>query len=140
MKLTKPSSDTLALLALRVGLAIVFLYAVIDGALHPADWTGYFPSFLTTHISAEVLLKIFELVELVVAVLLIAGLYVRYVALLSTLMLLGIVVTNFHLLPISFRDIGLALASLALFFATPKPEKDKALSGRPTTPTKPVAK
>jgi uncharacterized membrane protein YphA (DoxX/SURF4 family) len=101
-------------LLLRLGLATVFLYAAISGTLNPKEWVGYLPSLLTDHIQAELLLKFFSVYELALAVLLLSGLYVRYVGLLCALTLIGIVVSNVGLFAISFRDIGLACAALAL--------------------------
>jgi uncharacterized membrane protein YphA (DoxX/SURF4 family) len=107
-------SGNLTQLFLRLGLATVFLYAAISGTLNPREWVGYVPSILTDHFDAELLLKFFSVYELALAVLLLSGIYTRYVGLLCTVTLIGIVASNFSLLAISFRDIGLAFAALAL--------------------------
>ncbi len=107
-------------LLLRVGLAIVFLYAAISSTVQPSDWIGYLPSILTDHFSATVLLKVFSVYELLLAAWLLSGVYVRYGALLCAVTLGGIVASNFSLLPISFRDIGLMFAALALAFSDKK--------------------
>jgi len=103
---------------LRIGLAIVFLYAAVSGTLNPKEWVGYLPSIATQHIRAEVLLKFFSVYELTLAGWLLSGLYVRYAALLCAATLAGIVLTNFKLFAISFRDIGLIFAALALAAAS----------------------
>lgn len=99
---------------LRIGLAVVFLYAAVSGTLNPREWIGYLPSFAVEHLPAAQLLKFFSIYELALSVWLLSGFYVRYAALLAAVTLLGIVVTNFSLLAISFRDIGLLFAALAL--------------------------
>jgi uncharacterized membrane protein YphA (DoxX/SURF4 family) len=111
------SGMNLTPLLLRIGLASVFIYAAVSSTLDPREWVGYLPSLATDHIQAETLLKLFSVYELVLAGWLLSGIYVRYAALLCAATLLGITVTNFSLFAISFRDIGLAFAALALAFA-----------------------
>lgn len=107
-------------LLLRLGLATVFLYAAISAFLVPDEWVGYLPQFMRDIVSADILLPMFSMLELTLAVWLLSGLYVKYAALLAAALLAGIVVFNFELFAISFRDIALIFASLALFFT----EKD----------------
>ena len=99
---------------LRVGLAIVFLYAAISSFLSPNDWIGYLPSLLTELFPAKALLTVFSIIELLLTAWLLSGVYTRYAGLFSAAMLGGIIISNFSLLPISFRDIGLLFAALAL--------------------------
>jgi uncharacterized membrane protein YphA (DoxX/SURF4 family) len=101
-------------LLLRIGLATMFLYAAISSFLDPREWIGYLPSMLTSRINAETILHFFSVYELILAAWLLSGVYVRYAALLCAATLAGIVVTNFSLFAISFRDIGLIFAALAL--------------------------
>lgn len=104
----------LAPLFLRIGLATVFLFAAVSSFVSPDDWVGYLPSFVKAIVPATVVLAVFSVIELLLAAWLLSGVYVRFAALLAAVMLLGIVVSNFSLLPISFRDIGLIFAALAL--------------------------
>lgn len=106
--------SNVASLLLRMGLAIVFLFAAISSFLNPSDWIGYLPKFARDIVPATVLLPIFSIVEIVLAAWLLSGVYVRFAALVCVAMLAGIVLANFSLLPISFRDIGLLFAALAL--------------------------
>jgi uncharacterized membrane protein YphA (DoxX/SURF4 family) len=101
-------------LLLRVGLAVIFLYAAISSFTNPNDWVGYLPSFATKAVDAKVLLHVFSVYEMALAIFLLAGVLVRYVALLCAATLLGIVVFNSSLFAITFRDIALAFAALAL--------------------------
>lgn len=101
-------------LLLRLALATVFLYAAIASHVSPKEWIGYFPTMLTDHVSSTLLLRLFSVYELFLAAWLLTGFYVRYAALLAAATLFGIVVSNFHLFIISFRDIGLMLAAVAL--------------------------
>jgi uncharacterized membrane protein YphA (DoxX/SURF4 family) len=104
----------LAPLLLRIGLATVFLYAAISSLANPNDWIGFLPPFLTDMISGYTLLKFFAVYELVLAAWLLSGMYVRYAGLLCAATLAGITLSNFSLFAISFRDIGLMFAALAL--------------------------
>lgn len=99
---------------LRLGLATMFLYAAVSSFLDPREWLGFLPPFLTDLIDGEMLLKIFSVYELLLAAWLLSGVHVRYAALLCAATLAGIVVSNFSLFAISFRDIGLMFAALAL--------------------------
>lgn len=99
---------------LRVGLATMFLYAAISSLVSPRDWVGYLPPLLADHISGFTLVKFFSVYEFALAAWLLSGVYVRYAGLLSAATLGGIVLSNPSLLQISFRDIGLMFAALAL--------------------------
>ncbi len=101
-------------LLLRLGLATVFGYAAVSSFVSPDDWVGYLPQMLTDLVDAKLVLHVFSVYELGLVVWLLSGVYIRYAALLCALTLGGIVVSNFGLFVISFRDIGLALAALAL--------------------------
>lgn len=114
------SRSSLSPLLLRVGLATVFLYAAISSVVYPSDWIGYLPGVLTEHFSATTLLKVFSIYELLLAAWLLSGIYIRCAALLCAATLSGIVVSNFSLFVISFRDIGLMFAALALAFSYKK--------------------
>ena len=103
-----------AQLLLRLGLAAVFLYAAVSSFLSPNDWIGYLPQFVRDILPARALLMVFSVVEVILAVWLLSGVYVRLAGLVAALMLLGIIVSNVSLLPISFRDLGLMFAALAL--------------------------
>ena len=104
----------LPLWLLRIALATMFLYAAISSFLQPSEWLGYLPSFVQAIFDGELVLKLFSVVEIALAAWLLSGVYTRYAALVAGVMLLGITVSNFSLLAISFRDIGLALVAFAL--------------------------
>lgn len=109
-------TDLTAIL-LRVGLAIVLIYAALSSFKNPQDWIGYFPKFARDQISGDTLLHIFSAYELVLALWLLSGKYIKAAALLAALTFSGIVVFNLSLFTITFRDVALIFASLALVFA-----------------------
>jgi len=109
-----PNRSAWPRLLLRFGLAVIFLYAAISGFTNPQDWVGYLPNILTQHIDSEILLHFFSAYELLLAAWLLSGVYVRYAALLCAATLVGIIASNFSLFAITFRDIALVFAALAL--------------------------
>lgn len=116
MQLGSKNFDNVKLAAwlLRLGLAFVFLYAAVSSFQHPLEWVGYLPGFLTKTVDAHTLLKIFSIIEIVLALWLLTAKFTRYAALAAAFMLAGIIVVNPGQLLIAFRDVGLVTAALAL--------------------------
>ena len=104
----------LAKLFLRIGLAFVFLYAAIAAFLSPNNWVGFLPVWLENIAPRETLLTLFSSFEIILAAWLLWGKHLFYAAALSTLTILGIIITSLNLLDITFRDVGLLFAGLAL--------------------------
>ncbi|HUY85059.1 MAG TPA: hypothetical protein VMU97_00925 [Candidatus Dormibacteraeota bacterium] len=120
MKLNTATSDQLASLLLRIGLAAVLLYASVASLVTPSDWVGYLPHFLTAHVSGSLLLHFFSVYEMALAVWLLSGFYVRYAAGLAAATFTGIILTNLGLFIVTFRDITMVFAALALMFIETK--------------------
>lgn len=114
--------------SLRIGIGIMYLYSGFDLILHPKAWTWALP-YWTKQMMGEVMpvetyLQLQGGVEILMALCLLAWFLkqhrlIKYVALLSTLEMAGILMLAF--LPwnpnnflITFRDIGLLGGSLAL--------------------------
>jgi uncharacterized membrane protein YphA (DoxX/SURF4 family) len=110
------NKNKLASLLLRIGLASVLLYASISSFKTPSDWIGYLPHFLTSRFPGHILLGFFSVYEISLAVWLLSGYYIKYAAVLAALTFSGIILTNLSLLPLTFRDITMVFASLALLF------------------------
>lgn len=113
--------------SLRLGLGVMYLYSGFDLMKHPGSWHWALPYWLSQAIQKFVALDTYlrfqGLVEILMALVLLAWFLkpklVFWVALISTLELLGILILAF--IPfkeanflITFRDIGLLGASLAL--------------------------
>lgn len=111
-------------LLLRAGLALMFLYAAISGFVNPEDWVGYLPHLITDNYDGLKVMPLFSVYELILATWLLSGLYVRYAALLVAATLAGIVLSNISLFAITFRDLSLMFAALALA-AMPQEETEK---------------
>lgn len=100
---------------LRWGLAFVFFYAAISSLRDPDSWIGFIPTFLTGIFPAHLMLTLISIYQLALAVWLFIGKKLIWSSALSTITLIGITVFNFDLFIVTFRDVGLAMASLALF-------------------------
>lgn len=107
-----------AIFFLRLGLAFVFLYAAISAFINPDAWTGFLPTFLRAAFPAKTILMIFSVSEVALSLWLFSGRSTRFAAAIAALMLLGIVLTNLKVLDLTFRDVGLFFAALALMTIT----------------------
>ncbi|HEY4964550.1 MAG TPA: DoxX family membrane protein [Candidatus Saccharimonadales bacterium] len=116
LKIKVRGNNKLASLLLRIGLAAVLLYASISSFKTPADWIGYLPHILTTHVSGLLLLHIFSGYEILLALWLLFGFYLKYAAILAAISFSGILLSNLGLLSVTFRDIAMVFTSLALIF------------------------
>lgn len=103
-------------IALRFGLAFVFLYAGIDGLINPSDWIGYLPGFLLNLAFSGTILIAFSIYEIILGLWLISGWRLIYPALLSFVTILGIIFPNISQFSVIFRDVGLLFMTLAFIF------------------------
>lgn len=118
-------------LLLRLGLAIVLAYAAISSFVTPEDWVGYLPEFVTGAVDGEVLLKLFSAFQLGLVVWLLSGRGIELAGLVCAAAFSGIVVANISLLQITFRDIALVFASLALAVLSWQKRTVDAAKGKP---------
>ncbi len=100
---------------LRWGLAFVFFYAAIAGLIKSESWSGYFPQFLQNIPFSKSFSAAFSVYEIILAAFLFWGRRLIWVSLLSAITLAAIVVLNLNVLDITFRDVGLLMAALALY-------------------------
>lgn len=123
-QVTVPSDKSTAtvVIALRLGLATVFLVFGIWKALAPVDWVIFMPNWVAgavagiDSIDALGVLKMMGFVEAVLGLQLLVGFFTKVSAAICTLLLAGIV---FHVGfdQVGIRDLGLLAAALALAFA-----------------------
>lgn len=100
---------------LRFSLAFVFLYAAIAGLTNPSAWVGFLPLWLENIASLNSILFVWSIVEIILGLTLVALPRAAWPAGVAFLALFGMIVTNIGAFDILFRDVGLALAALALF-------------------------
>lgn len=99
---------------LRIGLAGTLLYAGISTLMTPEDWLGYLPSLVTDLVDGEMFLRLFALYQIALGVWLLSGYYLYIAALAYVATMGGVLLSNLSLLEITFRDVGLLCAALAL--------------------------
>lgn len=104
----------IALWCLRIGIAFTFLYAAIDGFINPDAWIGFLPQFMTSIIPGTALLPMFSVYEVLLGLWLLSGWKSFWPALLSAATMLGIIFSDFSVFLITFRDVAILGASLAL--------------------------
>lgn len=101
-----------AKLWLRLGLVVVFAYAAVDSLASPDDWIGFLPH--QSLVAPALLLKLFAVYELALVAWLVSGWRLRWAAWLSAATMLGVVGLNPVLFKLTFRDLAIACAALAL--------------------------
>ena len=100
-------------LFLRIGLAFAFIYAAISGFSNPQAWVGFIPD-IGNFITKAYLLFFSDVINVILGLWLLSGKKTYYVAVVSSVILAGIVLTNLGAMIIIFRDVGLFFASVAL--------------------------
>lgn len=103
-----------AFLILRLGLAAVFIWFGASQLLSPSQWTSFLPSWVAAvqfPVVTFVLLN--GLFEIIAGVLLALGAWTRIAAFILAVHLVGIAFSIGYN-SVAVRDIGLALATLAL--------------------------
>ncbi len=104
---------------LRIAMALVFLYFGFQQISSPDNWAGFVPEFLTSSIiTANNLVILNGIVELILGLFLILGLYTRAASLILALHLFGISF-SIGFTPLGVRDFGLSFATLVVFLNGP---------------------
>lgn len=103
---------------LRTAVAFAFLYPPIDAFFHPDSWVGFFPVFIRDQMSPSLLLSAWGIVEILIALWILSGKRIFIPSLMAALSLMLIVLFNFSLIDILFRDIAIALAAASLVWSS----------------------
>ena len=105
---------SLASFCLRIGLAVVFLYAAVAALIDPDSWVGFIPAFIRSVIPGRTFLAVHSIGEIALGLWLLSGFRPFLAALLAALAMAGIVLFNLASLDIVFRDIAILFMALAL--------------------------
>lgn len=105
-------------LLIRVAIAFAFLYPAYGFLSDPNEWVGYIPSFVQqAGIQLGTLFLILAISHVIVALWILSGWRIFLPSLAAALFLVAVVYFNWGQLDELFRDISLALTSLALAFS-----------------------
>lgn len=106
-------------LLLRISLAFVFIYAGLRSLINPSDWVGFVPEWVSNFgFTRENALFAHALLDIALGLLFLGNVKVKFFSLIAAVLLFVIALApGFGVLDITFRDIGLGIAALALFFA-----------------------
>ena len=113
---TTQTNINIARWLLRIGLAFVYSYAAIEIKFNPGNFLKYTPGIIETIMPIHWFLVAFSLFEILLSIWLISGKHTKYPALISFLLMAGIIIPNMTYFAVLFRNVAIALASLALFF------------------------
>ena len=103
-----------AILILSIGIAASYFYAGVSAFRHPDAWMGFLPEFLRDNPLSQGILQGFAAFEIALAVWLISGLRTIYAAMISVLIMIGIILVNPQQMSTMFQNISIIFASLAL--------------------------
>lgn len=109
-----PGTNRGSSLLLRMAVALAFLYPPIDAFFHPDSWVGFFPVLMRDYVPGTVLLPLWGIVEIIIALWILSGKKIFVPACAATLSLVLIVLFNFSLIDILFRDLAIAFAAASL--------------------------
>lgn len=107
------NKNALGLLLLRIGLGSVFLWFGIDKFFNSSVWQHFIPDWFPMLIPAEAFILLLGVVETIVGVLVLFGLFTRFAAGLAALMLIPIIISLGYN-EIGVRDFGLFLLALGV--------------------------
>lgn len=104
----------LAIPSLRYALGLVFIYFGASQLMNPNRWTALVPEGVQSIISANIVVTINGVFEIIFGILLILGLFTKLVSFLLAIHLAGITI-SMGLNPVGVRDFGLTVATFAIF-------------------------
>lgn len=107
--------QSLAPVVVRLGMSLVFLWFGVHQLLTPEDFMGYLPASLLASEYASAFILVNGIFELLAGTLLLLGLFIRPVAFLLSLHLIGIIVSLGYN-DIAVRDVGLLLMTISICF------------------------
>jgi uncharacterized membrane protein YphA (DoxX/SURF4 family) len=99
----------------RFGVGIVFFIFGIDQLVNPENWVIWLPSFIYGFgIDVINLIYVNGVFDLVIGVLLLAGIYTRIISFIGILHLLGVILSMGYN-EVAVRDLGILLVLISIF-------------------------
>lgn len=102
---------------LRAGLSIVFLYFSFNQFMASEKWANLLPDFLLNLNFGIYFIYLNAVIDLLIGLCFLFGFFIRFISIVAFLHILIIVFIGLGInSPSGVRDLGLAFASLSLFF------------------------
>ncbi|MCF7871953.1 DoxX family protein [Candidatus Woesearchaeota archaeon] len=105
-------------ITLRISISLMFLWFGINQVLDAKNFMGYLPEFILSTNNPEIYVIINGLIEILLGAALIIGIFTRPVSILLSAHLL-IISISLGYNDIMIRDMGLTLATIAIFLYGP---------------------
>jgi uncharacterized membrane protein YphA (DoxX/SURF4 family) len=99
---------------IRFGLAFVYGYAAVEIYLHPANFMKYIPPTVQSMVPTDLFLLVFGIFEILLVLWLLSGKKTEYAGFISFLLMVGIIIPNTEYFNVLFRNVSIALSSIAL--------------------------
>jgi hypothetical protein len=105
-----------------MGVAFALIFPAVSALGDPFAWIGYMPIYILDILPVQeiTVLNIFGAIQVVIAAWILFGKDIRIPALSATILLLAIVALNWGQMDVLFRDVSIAVMSLALFLTAKK--------------------
>lgn len=103
----------------RIALAVIFIGIGIWEIVQPQYWNAFVPAFLSSSISANLLVNVHGVILLIIGLAVLSGAYLRIAAILATLVMLEIIVLlvfESGFTDLLIRDTAVLLLAVALIF------------------------
>jgi len=105
----------LAKAVLRLGVGVVFLTFGIWQVINPNSWIGYIPGYVYSFgISVSLLVLLNGILDLVIGLSLVSGIYLRFFSVVGILRIL-VIAFSIGFNGVFVRDVGLAFALFAVY-------------------------
>ncbi len=101
---------------LRIGFCFIYLYAAIESQLNPDNFLKYIPEMVKNLINPSTFLLTFSVFEIFLASWFLSGIKTKYAGIISFFLMTLIIFPNFVYFSVLFRNVSIAMASLALVF------------------------
>ena len=111
--------DAKPVIALRLGLGFVLIYAGASILANPESWIGYVPQWVGKIAAPETFLMAHGVFELILGVLMLTGFFLPIASLILFLDM-GTILLFYGVDDVTFRDFGLLMSALALFLLSVK--------------------
>ena len=116
-------------LVLRTGLGLVFVYAGVMSFLSPENWIGFVPQWVGGIVSPELFLSVHAGFEIILGLALIVGILLPAASLIAFLDMFALLIF-YGIDEVTFRDLGLLAAALALFLLTSPKGVERSIGER----------